>query len=85
MAIGDEHGLTEDLYQALIGRYVSTIEVLGKRIFAKDQHIAKLETENAHLESQVAKFLGEPPLGLKEGDVYYGDNPPEAPKPKGKK
>lgn len=85
MAVGDEYGLTEDLYQQLIGRYVATIEVLGKRVFAKDQYIAKLETENAHLGAQVAKFLAEPPLEFKEEDVYYGDNPPEAPTPKRKK
>lgn len=43
MAVGDEIGVTEDLYKNLIGGYVSAIEVLSKRIFAKDQHIATLE------------------------------------------
>lgn len=68
MAIGDEHGLTEDLYQKMIGRYVATIEVLSQRIFAKDQYIAKIESENAELEAQVSKFLAEPPLEYKGGE-----------------
>lgn len=88
MAAGDEFGLSEDLYQQLIGRYVASIEVLSKRIFAKDRHIAELETENAHLEAQVAKFLSEPPLELNKQEdieVYYGDTPPTTPAPKRKK
>lgn len=47
MAAGDEYGLTEDLYRQLIGSYVVTIEVLSKRIFAKDQYIAQLEAQLA--------------------------------------
>lgn len=65
MAVGDENNLNEELYHQLIGRYVSTIEVLTKRIFAKDQHIAKLETQMAHME------MHDP----QEGDVKY--EPPE--------
>lgn len=82
MAVGDEYGLTEDLYQQLIGRYVATIEVLSRRIVAKDQHIAKIETENAKLENMAYARLADE---LNEGDVYYGDNPPQAPAPKRKK
>lgn len=64
MSIGDEVGLSEDLYQALIGRYVAAIEVLTRRSILKDQHIAKLETEAArHVEEQAS----EP----KEGEVVY--------------
>ena len=78
MAKGDEFGLTEDLYHQLIGRYVATIEVLSKRIFAKDQHIAILETQMAQLE---AEATSEP----KEGDIRYGEEGPEAPQSQGKK
>jgi hypothetical protein len=81
MAVGDEIGLSEDLYQKLCGRYVSAIEVLTLRAVAKDQHIAKLETQLAQLEA--AQATDEP----KEGDVIYlapGEEPP-APAPKGKK
>lgn len=77
MAIGDEHGLTEELYHQLIGRYVSTIEVLSKRIFAKDQHIARIETENAQLGAKLAKLEGDSP---KDGDVRFvadGEEPPK--------
>lgn len=81
MAAGDEHGLTEDLYQQLIGRYVSTIEVLSKRIFAKDQYIAKLETENSQLETQLLNKT----LASHDGEVYYGEAPPDVPIPKRKK
>lgn len=73
MAAGDEIGLTESLYHELIGRYVSTIEVIVKRGNLKDQKIAILETQLAQLEAAAAK--GEP----KEGDIAYGDaegNPP---------
>lgn len=71
MAVGDEFGLTEDLYQQLIGQYVTTIAVLSKRIVAKDQKIAVLEAQlSQHIENQ---------HGPKEGDIAYGDaegNPP---------
>jgi len=70
MAIGDEFGLSEDLYHQLIGRYVSTIEVLVRRSNLKDQRIAILESQLAD-KAQVP----EP----KEGDIVYGDpegNPP---------
>lgn len=66
MSVGDEHGLSEELYHQLIGRYVATIEVLTKRLFAKDQHIVKIETENAQLGAQLA--AKEEP---KEGEVMY--------------
>jgi hypothetical protein len=81
MAIGDEIGLSEDLYQTLIGRYVAAIEVVTKRSALKDQHIAKLETQLAQLEAAQAKE------GPQEGDVIYlgeGEEPP-ATAPKGKK
>jgi hypothetical protein len=73
LAVGDEVGLTEDLYCNLIGRYVSTIEVLSKRSVLKDQHIARLETQLALLEAAQGKDLN-------PGDVVYladGDEPPE--------
>jgi hypothetical protein len=43
--IGDEISLTEDLYHQLLGRYITTIEVLVKRIAVKDQKIVELERE----------------------------------------
>jgi hypothetical protein len=79
MAVGDEFGLSEDLYQKLIGRYVSAVEVLTQRITAKDQHIAKLETQQALTEAKSVEPA--------EGDVMYvapGDEPPTA-APKGKR
>ena len=87
MAAGDEYGLTEDLYQQLIGRYVSTIEVLSKRIFAKDQHIAKIETRNAELEATVLKLeTAEVSKNAEEGDFLVMDEKPIlVKKPKGKK
>ena len=77
MAIGDEHGLTEELYHQLIGRYVATIEVLSKRVFAKDQHIVKIETENAQLGAKLAALENDPP---KDEDVRFvaeGEEPPK--------
>lgn len=43
--IGDEVGLTEDLYVNMIGRYAAAVEVLTKRIALKDQELARLEGE----------------------------------------
>lgn len=77
MSIGDEHGLTEELYHQLIGRYVATIEVLSKRIFAKDQHIARVETENAQLGAKLAALEQDSP---KDEDVKFitdGEEPPK--------
>lgn len=88
MAVGDEIGLTEPLYQELIGRYVATIEVLTKRLVAKDQRIAVLETQEVNLVGKITeleRMRGAQVPEPKEGDVYYGDNPPEAPAPKRKK
>lgn len=79
MGAGDEIGLTEPLYQELIGRYVATIEVVTKRLIVKDQRIAVLETQNAILEAKVAELegmRGAVASEIKEGDVYYGEEPP---------
>ncbi len=57
MAVGDELGFSEDIYHVLIGRYVAAVEVLGKRIIMKDQHIAKLESEQA--KSNVEQVKGD--------------------------
>lgn len=75
MGVGDEFGLTEDLYHQLIGRYVATIEVLTKRIIAKDQHIARIETENAMLGAENFKFkeLESLSSGIEEGTIKLGD------------
>lgn len=82
MGVGDEIGLTEPLYQELIGRYVATIEVLTKRLVAKDQKIAMLETENSKLETQ----LLDKTQTLHPGEVVYlTDGELEAIKPKRKK
>jgi len=75
MAIGDEFGLSEDLYHQLIGRYVSTIEVLVRRSNLKDQRIAILEAEAKKVLDNALANTPEP----KEGDIVYGDpegNPP---------
>lgn len=91
MAVGDEFGLTEDLYQQIIGRSVAAIEVLSKRIVAKDQHIARIETENANLASRIGalqdkvneatalveKVAKKGKAAPKDGDVYYGEQPPK--------
>lgn len=84
MAVGDEIGLTEDLYQELIGRYVATIEVISKRIVLKDQRIAKLETEASQYDARIAeleKQLAEPKTKNgkkpKDGDVHFGEQPPQ--------
>lgn len=90
MAVGDEHGLTEDLYHQLIGRYVATIEVLSKRIVAKDQYIARLETEASMYDSKVARLEKEAiekiSQDAEEGDFLVMDESPVLiKKPKGKK
>jgi len=64
MAIGDEINVTEALYQELIGRYVSTIEVLTRRSNLKDQRIAILESAPPE---NVPEFAS----GPKEGDMKY--------------
>lgn len=74
MTVGDEFGLSEDLYSALIGRYVATIEVLSKRIFAKDQHIGKLEAKIAELETEIIELKSK--KKPKNGDV--DGNPPKS-------
>lgn len=81
MSVGDEFGLTEDLYHKLIGRYVAAIEVLSQRLVAKDQHIAKLETQQ--VQSEMAQGVDRP----KDGDVMYldPDETPPSPTPKRKK
>jgi hypothetical protein len=72
MSVGDEFGLTEDLYHRLIGRYVAAIEVLTQRLAAKDQHIAKIEAETKTQPLPVAlsevRVVDEEP---KEGDAKY--------------
>lgn len=42
--IGDEVGLTEELYQKMIGQYATAVEVLTRRVQVKDQRIMELET-----------------------------------------
>lgn len=67
MAAGDEFGLSEDLYNVMIGRYVSTIEVLVRRGNLKDQKIAELEAKLAEV---TANALANTP---KDGEVKFGD------------
>jgi hypothetical protein len=43
--VGDDVGLTEDLYVSMIGRYAAAVEVLTKRIGLKDQELVRLEAE----------------------------------------
>lgn len=43
MPQGNEIELSEQLYLELIGRYVSAIEVLNRRIEVKDNRIQELE------------------------------------------
>jgi hypothetical protein len=43
--VGDEIGLTEELYTGMIGRYAAAVEVLTKRITLKDQELVRLEAE----------------------------------------
>lgn len=71
MAVGDEVGLSEELYQSLIGRYVAAIEVLTKRLVLKDQHISRIETENAQLGAKLAQAANDTPDEPKEGDIKY--------------
>ncbi len=47
--IGDEVGITEDLYNIMIGRHAVAVEVLSKRIAIKDQRIAELEAFQAEI------------------------------------
>jgi hypothetical protein len=43
--VGDDVGLSEELYVGMIGRYAAAVEVLTKRIQLKDQELVRLETE----------------------------------------
>lgn len=52
LAAGDEIGLTEELYVSMIGRHAAAIEILAKRITAKDQRIAELEIELGRYKSR---------------------------------
>jgi hypothetical protein len=43
--VGDDVGLTEELYVSMIGRYAAAVEVLTKRIQLKDQELVRLDAE----------------------------------------
>lgn len=43
--VGEDIALSEDVYQRLIGQYAAAVEVLNRRIAAKDQHIVELESK----------------------------------------